>query len=86
MKIMTQREEITSEISDNYKELNGMRPRFTMDHMTEEQLTEYNDNLRSAILGDMGYESKEQEEQEKTVKELTTPKTGWPIGELVKGI
>jgi hypothetical protein len=76
------REQLLAMISDNYKDLYGMRPRHDVSHLTDSQLQEWNDRLVEDI--DREYNQKIDDERlhQKAVAEVMNRKE-WTIGDVL---
>ena len=77
---LTERENLICEISDNYKSLNGFRPRWNFSAWTTEMLREEAADLQRQIERDI------REEQEAHEREMAclVPSPAWTIGDLLK--
>jgi hypothetical protein len=70
---LTRREQLLSQISDTYKEINGMRPRWNMDHMSDDQLQAWQDEMVQEIHDQIEVERQEELAHEAAVKRALTP-------------
>jgi hypothetical protein len=80
---LTRREQLLSQISDTYKEINGFRPRWNTDHMSDDQLQAWQDEMVLEIHNQIEAERAEELAHEKAVQEAMTPK-GFTLGMVWK--
>lgn len=78
MNALTEKEELFSEFSDAFKEVNGFRPRFGNDWSIADLKAEL-DSLREAIHQIIA----EEEEADRKEKEALKPSKPWAIGDLI---
>ena len=79
---LTRREQLLSMISDDYKSLNGFRPRFNVDHMSDDGLEQWHNEIVVDIAMEMAREACDEAEHNYRVSESMTRKP-WALGELV---
>lgn len=83
VRLQEERDQLLSDISDDFKSLNGFRPRFSKEHLTLEQLQDWHNEIKADIARMMEDERNEELAHEQAVKRAMVP-NGWTIGELVK--
>lgn len=76
-----ERNDLMSQISDDYKSLHGMRPRWDMSGYTIDQLKKMADELSSYIHAEIEQEKQDAIQHDKATKKAMTP-TKWNIGDL----
>lgn len=76
---LSRREQIISMISDDYKSLNGVRPRFNLDHMTDDDLERWH----MEICRDLG-KAIDEERQQAVKKSMS--RQPWSLGDILGDI
>ena len=79
---LTRRQQLLSMISDDYKSLNGFRPRFNVDHMSDDGLEQWHNEIVADIAVEMAREARDEAEHNYRVSESMSRKP-WMLGELV---
>ena len=79
---LTERQQLLSDISDDYKSLNGMRPRWNMDFMTIDDLRQFHNQILTDLKHVMEWERQEERNHNLAVERAMTRHSGWSIGEL----
>lgn len=80
---LTRKQELIGMISDDYKVLYGVRPRFrNFDETTEAELEAWHAEICESIREQMAYERAEELAHQQAVAEAMTRKP-WTIGELL---
>lgn len=79
---LTRRQQLLSMISDDYKSLNGFRPRFNVDHMTDDDLEKWYNEIVADLAVEMVREARDEAEHNYRVSESMSRKP-WTLGELV---
>jgi hypothetical protein len=72
---LTRREQLLSQISDTYKDINGIRPRWNMDHLSDDDLQKWLDDMFVDLRSQMEQERADELAHEAAVKKALTPKT-----------
>lgn len=80
---LSERDQLLSMISDSYKSINGVRPRWDTSHMTIEEVRAWNDDLTNEIRATIEQEAADELAHKKAVKAAMTVHTGFSIGDLV---
>lgn len=80
---MNEREQLLAEISDDYKCLNGIRPRWNMDHMTIDDLRQFHNQILTDLRYAMDQEQQDERDHNLAVERAMTAHYGWSIGELI---
>ena len=79
---LSRRDQLLSMISDDYKSLNGFRPRFNVDHMSDDALEQWHNEIVADIAVEMVREARDEAEHNYRVSESMSRKP-WALGELV---
>ena len=77
-----QRSELLSQISDDYKSLHGMRPRWDFSRECLSNLKKYAAELSTAIHNEIENEKRDKEEHDSATKKAMTPTPKWSVGDL----
>lgn len=83
MNELTLRQELLANISDDYKSLNGIRPRWNMDHMTIDDLRQFHNQILTDLRYGMDKEQQEERDHNLAVERAMIVHSGWSIGELI---
>ncbi len=81
---LTEREQLLSDISDDYKSLNGIRPRWNMDHMTLDELQQFHNQIITDLRHNMDQDQQDERDHNLAVERAMTHRSGWTIGELLE--
>jgi len=79
---LSPREQLLSMISDDYKSLYGFRPRGDYNHMTENDLQKWHNEICESIRREMDAEARE-ELMTKQAEQTALSRKEWTIGDLV---
>lgn len=81
-----ERNELLSCISDSYKDLNGFRPRFNMDHLTNDDLRMFHNQILTDLSRQLDEETREEIEHYKATDKAMTPSPQFTIGDIFKNL
>jgi hypothetical protein len=77
------KDDLVSQISDRYKELNGFRPRLNFSEYSTEQLAAMLKEIEDDLRAEMDMEKKDDEQHSSAIEKAKTPPK-WNVGDIAK--